>query len=85
MGGLTIIGLAKLLAFGDYLNARTSHDNVTTYAGLDEEIAKYQYTRKSEVKVSMCPLFFLSKEAIGSDSYNMRNRTCSLVYSSGSN
>ena len=62
--GSTIIGLAKLLAYGDYLNARTSLDNGTTYAVLDEELAKYQYTRKSEVKVSLCEkvVYFISNE-----------------------
>ena len=51
MSGLTIIGLAKLLAYGDFLKAKASQRNETIFAVLDKEIAKYPYSRKSEPKV----------------------------------
>ena len=51
LSGVTIIGLAKLLAYGDYLKARTSQRNETLLTVLEEEVAKYPYLRKSDPKV----------------------------------
>ena len=49
--GINIIGLAKLLAYGDFLEARASQRNETILEVLDEEVNKYPYLRKSEPKV----------------------------------
>ena len=51
LGGITITGLAKLLAFGDFLKAKASQRNATSNEILNEEIAKYPYSRKNEYKV----------------------------------
>ena len=51
LSGLTIIGLAKLLAYGDFLKARAAQINESILEVLDKEIAKYPYSRKSEPKV----------------------------------
>lgn len=48
----TIDGIAKLLAYGDYLKARTSQRNETMLSILDEEISQYPYIRKSQARVS---------------------------------
>ena len=47
----TIGGIAKLLAYGDYLKARTSQRNETMFSILDEEISQYPYLRKSQARV----------------------------------
>ena len=49
--GLSIIGLAKFLAYGDFLKAETSQLNGTISSVLDAEIAKYPYSRKTNLKV----------------------------------
>ena len=49
--GLSIIGLAKFLAYGDFLKAGASQLNGTISSVLDPEIAKYPYTRKTNLKV----------------------------------
>ena len=46
-----IDGIAKLLAYGDFLKARTLHRHENISAVLAEEIAKYPYKRKPEIKV----------------------------------
>ena len=43
--------MAKLLAYGDFLKAKASQGNETVSAVLDEEINKYPYVKKSELKV----------------------------------
>ena len=48
----TIDGIAKLLAYGDYLKARTSQRNETIFSILDEELSQYPYLRKSPARVS---------------------------------
>ena len=49
--GINIIGIAKLLAYGDFLKAQASQRNETVFAVLDEEINKYPYVKKYEPKV----------------------------------
>ena len=48
----TIAGIAKLLAYGDYIKARTSQRNETIFSILDEDISQYTYLRKSQAMVS---------------------------------
>ena len=55
MRNLTIDGITKLLAYGDFIEARATKRNVA----LDEEVAKYPYSRKSELKV--CEYVFQNK------------------------
>ena len=45
-----IVDIAKLLAYGDFIEARATQRDVV----LDEEISKYPYSRKSELKVGEC-------------------------------
>ena len=44
-------GIAKLLVYGDFLKARAIQSNESIYTVLDEEIAKYPYSRKTEPQV----------------------------------
>ena len=47
----TIVGLAKMLAYGDFLEARAAQRNETIFTVLDEEIENYPYSKKSKTKV----------------------------------
>ena len=51
MWEFTIDGIAKLLAYGDFLKSRALQRRENISAVLAEEIAKYPYKRKPEIKV----------------------------------
>ena len=51
MWKFTIDGIAKLLAYGDFLKSRAIQRNENINVVLDEEIDKYPYKRKYELKV----------------------------------
>ena len=51
-----------MLAYGDFLKARAIQRNESVYTVLDEEIAKYPYSRKTEPKVHQT--LFIMKDNI---------------------
>ena len=58
--GSNIIGVSKLLAYGDFLKGRAIQRNKPLFEVLDEEVDKYPYSRKAETKVCRKILQFLS-------------------------
>ena len=54
--GLSIIGLAKFLAYGDFLKA--SQLNGTISSVLDAEISNYPYSRKTSIRVKWMNLHY---------------------------
>ena len=82
----TIDGIAKLLAYGDYIKARTSQRNETIFSILDEEISQYDYLRKPEAVVRYEHLvhnLFNNIELLSNQSGKLMNKQhllCTLFY-----
>ena len=47
----TTEGLVKLLMYGDYVKNKAELQNTTTLAIVENELGKYQYKRKTVLKV----------------------------------
>ena len=56
--GLGIIGIAKFLAYGDFLQAGASQLNETISSVLDAEISNYPYSRKTSIRVKWMNLHY---------------------------